>query len=231
VVKDDFAHYLIVIAAMTTLPYANSQNHPYYDHTLKVLFIGDSIVGKTALVHRYVNGTFTSETVSTIGVDFAAKILHYKQKRFRLTLWDTAGQERFRTLTRAYYRGAHGVVLCFDVTNAESYFHVKSWLSEVRQYNEGVDVPCVLVGTKCDLIADRVIDFAAASKLAKELGVPYVDTSAKRNVGIVEVFDQYLLPLMADKRLLEVPDHAAPKPVCPAKKQISLFERCWCNIV
>jgi small GTP-binding protein len=106
-----------------------------YDHLLKLLLVGDTAVGKSSLLLRFTDGSFDTDVQATIGVDFKVKMMRVSGKVVKATIWDTAGQERFRTLTSSYYRGAHGVVLVYDVTRPETFRRLSQWLSEVENYS------------------------------------------------------------------------------------------------
>lgn len=106
-----------------------------YDHLLKLLLVGDTHVGKSSLLLRFTDGSFDSDVQATIGVDFKVKMMRVSGKVVKATIWDTAGQERFRTLTSSYYRGAHGVVLVYDVTRPETFKRLPTWLSEVENFS------------------------------------------------------------------------------------------------
>mmetsp|Transcript_35141 Transcript_35141/g.71640 ORF Transcript_35141/g.71640 Transcript_35141/m.71640 type:complete len:131 (+) Transcript_35141:108-500(+) len=120
-----------------------------YDHLFKLVLIGDSGVGKSCLLLRFADNAFTDSYISTIGVDFRFRTVKVEKHTVKLQIWDTAGQERFRTITSAYYRGADGIIMVYDVTNQESFNHVADWLTEVNRYaSEGT---CkLLVGNKSD---------------------------------------------------------------------------------
>ena len=130
---------------------------------------------------------FTESYISTIGVDFRFRTVKMDKKTVKLQIWDTAGQERFRTITSAYYRGADGIILVFDVTSAESLDHVHDWLKEVNRYAAEGTVK-LLVGNKCDRTADRVVSTEQAQALADELGIPLIETSAKSAKNVEEAF-------------------------------------------
>eukprot|EP01083_Nonionella_stella_P272006 922148_1 len=102
-----------------------------HDHLLKLLLVGDTGVGKTCLLMSFTSEEYDPDTRSTIGVDLKVKIVHVRGKKIKLTIWDTAGQERFRTLTSAYYRGAQGVILVYDITRKETFDNILEWLKEV----------------------------------------------------------------------------------------------------
>ncbi|XP_019322836.1 ras-related protein Rab-35 isoform X2 [Panthera pardus] len=104
-----------------------------YDHLFKLLIIGDSGVGKSSLLLRFADNTFSGSYITTIGVDFKIRTVEINGEKVKLQIWDTAGQERFRTITSTYYRGTHGVIVVYDVTSAESFVNVKRWLHEINQ--------------------------------------------------------------------------------------------------
>lgn len=165
-------------------------SHGTYCYTLyilQLLLIGDSGVGKSCLLLRFADDTYTESYISTIGVDFKIRTVELDSKVIKLQIWDTAGQERFRTITSSYYRGAHGIIVTFDVTDQESFNNVKQWLNEIDRYaNENVNK--LLVGNKCDLEDKRVVDQATAKAFAEEIGIPYIETSAKNATNVEEAF-------------------------------------------
>jgi Ras-related protein Rab-1A len=130
---------------------------------------------------------FTESYISTIGVDFRFRTVKIDKKTVKLQIWDTAGQERFRTITSAYYRGADGIIMVFDVTSMESFDHVNDWLKEVNRYAAEGTVK-LLVGNKSDRTADRVVTEQQAKDFAEELGIPYIETSAKSAKNVEEAF-------------------------------------------
>jgi len=158
-----------------------------YDYLFKLVLIGDSGVGKSCLLLRFADDAFTESYISTIGVDFRFRTLKIDQKTVKLQIWDTAGQERFRTITSAYYRGADGIIMVFDVTNMESFDHVNDWLKEVNRYAAEGTVK-LLVGNKSDRTADKVVTEAQAKEFADELGIPFIETSAKSSKNVEEAF-------------------------------------------
>ena len=130
---------------------------------------------------------FTESYISTIGVDFRFRTVKIDKKTVKLQIWDTAGQERFRTITSAYYRGADGIIMVFDVTSTESFDHVNDWLKEVNRYAAEGTVK-LLVGNKSDRTADRVVTEEQAKEFADELGIPFIETSAKSAKNVEEAF-------------------------------------------
>ena len=161
---------------------------PKYDHLVKLLLIGDSGVGKSCLLLRFSDDQFTASFITTIGIDFKVKTVDLEGKRVKLQIWDTAGQERFRTITSAYYRGAMGVLLTYDVTDRRSFENVRNWMANVKEYaSERVDV--ALVGNKDDCEdGDRVVARSEGEALARSFGVPFFETSAKSGDGVDAAF-------------------------------------------
>jgi Ras-related protein Rab-1A len=143
-----------------------------YDHLFKLLLIGDLGVGKSCLLLRFADDNFTeSRGPSTIGVDFRFRTIRVDNKTIKLQIWDTAGQESFRNITSAYYRGAHGIILVYDVTNRESFDNVKQWVLEIDRY-ASEDTIKILVGNKSDR-HERVVTSKQGQEFADSLGIPY----------------------------------------------------------
>ncbi|KAJ2780960.1 ras GTPase [Coemansia javaensis] len=161
--------------------------NPEYDYLFKLLLIGDSGVGKSCLLLRFADDTYTESYISTIGVDFKIRTIELDGKTVKLQIWDTAGQERFRTITSSYYRGAHGIIVVYDVTESESFGNVKQWLQEIDRYaSEGVNK--LLVGNKSDLADKRAVDFTEAQEFAKSLNLSFLETSAKDSSNVENAF-------------------------------------------
>lgn len=161
--------------------------NPEYDYLFKLLLIGDSGVGKSCLLLRFADDTYTESYISTIGVDFKIRTIELDGKTIKLQIWDTAGQERFRTITSSYYRGAHGIIVVYDITDQESFNNVKQWLQEIDRY-ACENVNKLLVGNKCDLTAKRAVETAAAKEYADQLGIPFLETSAKSSTNVEQAF-------------------------------------------
>ncbi|KAK9711435.1 GTP-binding protein [Basidiobolus ranarum] len=178
----------------------SSQKSPTYDHLIKLLLIGDSGVGKSCLLLRFCDDSFTPSFITTIGIDFKIRTIDLDGKRIKLQIWDTAGQERFRTITTAYYRGAMGIIVVFDVTDERSFNNVRNWIKNVEQHaNEGVSK--VLIGNKCDIEEKKVITHEQGIALAEEYGIHYVEASAKSKVGVEEAF--FSLAREIKKRMID----------------------------
>ncbi|KAL9634504.1 MAG: hypothetical protein Q9204_002975 [Flavoplaca sp. TL-2023a] len=158
-----------------------------YDYLFKLLLIGDSGVGKSCLLLRFADDTYTESYISTIGVDFKIRTIELDGKTVKLQIWDTAGQERFRTITSSYYRGAHGICVVYDVTDMDSFNNVKQWLQEIDRYaTEGVNK--LLVGNKSDMSDKKVVDYTVAKEFADSLGIPFLETSAKNASNVEQAF-------------------------------------------
>mmetsp|Transcript_27523 Transcript_27523/g.69112 ORF Transcript_27523/g.69112 Transcript_27523/m.69112 type:complete len:204 (+) Transcript_27523:64-675(+) len=162
---------------------------PEYDYLFKLLLIGDSGVGKSCLLLRFADDTYTESYISTIGVDFKIRTLDLDGKTCKLQIWDTAGQERFRTITSSYYRGAHGIIVVYDVTDKESFNNVKYWMQEIDKYATG-SVNKLMIGNKCDLSSKKVVSYDEAKELADSLEVPFMETSAKNAHNVEQAFQQ-----------------------------------------
>ncbi|XP_051541359.1 ras-related protein Rab-35-like [Myxocyprinus asiaticus] len=158
-----------------------------YDYLFKLLIIGDSGVGKSSLLLRFADNTFSGSYITTIGVDFKIRTVEINGEKVKLQIWDTAGQERFRTITSTYYRGTHGVIVVYDVTSAESFVNVKRWLHEI---NQNCDEVCrILVGNKNDDPGSKVVETNDAQKFAEQMGIQLFETSAKENVNVEDMFN------------------------------------------
>lgn len=162
-------------------------NQPEYDYLFKLLLIGDSGVGKSCLLLRFADDTYTESYISTIGVDFKIRTIDMDGKTIKLQIWDTAGQERFRTITSSYYRGAHGIIIVYDVTDQESFDNVKQWLSEIDRY-ASEKVNTLLVGNKSDLTAKKVVSYEAAKEFADSVNMEFLETSAKNSTNVEKAF-------------------------------------------
>eukprot|EP00803_Ostreobium_quekettii_P007140 evm.model.scf_1866.5 EVM.evm.TU.scf_1866.5 scf_1866:28663-30906(-) len=145
-------------------------------------------VGKSCLLLRFSDDTFTTSFITTIGIDFKIKSIHLDNKWVKLQVWDTAGQERFRTITSAYYRGAMGILLVYDVTDEGSFKNVRNWMQNIEQH-ASEKVNKILVGNKSDMGKDRrTVSYGAGEQLAREYGIPFFETSAKTGSNVEEVF-------------------------------------------
>lgn len=165
-----------------------SNSSEFYDIAFKVMLVGDSGVGKTCLLVRFKDGAFLAGSfISTVGIDFRNKGMNIDGVKVKLQIWDTAGQERFRSVTHAYYRDAHALLLLYDVTNRASFDNVKAWLTEIHEYAQQ-DAVLMLLGNKADSTHDRVVRREDGERLAKEFGVPFMETSARSGLNVELAF-------------------------------------------
>eukprot|EP01126_Amoeba_proteus_P019559 TRINITY_DN2011_c0_g2_i3.p1 TRINITY_DN2011_c0_g2~~TRINITY_DN2011_c0_g2_i3.p1 ORF type:complete len:199 (+),score=51.02 TRINITY_DN2011_c0_g2_i3:80-598(+) len=161
-----------------------------YDFLWKVVVIGDSGVGKSNLIDRYTKDQFREETRTTIGVEFGHKQLNVDGKDIKAQIWDTAGQERFRALTRGYYRGATGALLCYSVTNRVTFENCETWLDELMQHADpGIIV--MLVGNKTD-VHSRDVTTEEGMEFAQKNRLQFIETSAKDNSNVSEAFERLI---------------------------------------
>ncbi|KAL7677716.1 hypothetical protein ACOME3_003954 [Neoechinorhynchus agilis] len=159
-----------------------------YDYLFKLLLIGDSGVGKTCVLNRFVDATFSTTFISTIGIDFKIRTIELDGKRIKLQIWDTAGQERFKTITTAYYRGAMGIMLVYDISNEKTFDNIKNWIRTIEMHAAD-DVVRMIIGNKCDIeVERRKVKKERGEQVANEYGVHFLETSAKGNIGIEEAF-------------------------------------------
>jgi len=170
--------------------------------TLKILMIGPSGAGKSALLIRYCDDQFDSESsTATIGVDFKLKKLSVHGKAYRLNLLDTAGQERFRTLSNSYYRGAHGVILVYDISNRESFTAMERWFDEAET-NAIPGAIMYLVGSKMDKLTSRVVKYEEGEALAKAHGSQFCEVSSKTRENVRKPFIEIVDEIVKHPRLL-----------------------------
>ncbi|XP_058558231.1 ras-related protein Rab-13 isoform X2 [Neofelis nebulosa] len=158
-----------------------------YDHLFKLLLIGDSGVGKTCLIIRFAEDNFNNTYISTIGIDFKIRTVDIEGKKIKLQVWDTAGQERFKTITTAYYRGAMGIILVYDITDEKSFENIQNWMKSIKE-NASAGVQRLLLGNKCDMEAKRRVRKEQADQLAREHGIRFFETSAKSSTNVDEAF-------------------------------------------
>ena len=164
-----------------------------YDKTCQILLIGDSSVGKTSLIQRYVNGIFKDEKdvyLPTVGLDFYTKHEIINNMNVLVKLWDTAGQERFKSLTPNCFKNAEGVMLTYDITNTESFENLKFWINSIKTNlgDKNIFIPIIIVGNKLDMEDMREITKENADKLSKEYNYKYFETSAKTGEGVDDAF-------------------------------------------
>ena len=166
--------------------------------TFKILTIGESGVGKTCILRRFVEDKFLKNHLATIGIDFKTKTVKIKNKDIKLKIWDTAGEERFRNITTQYYKGADGIVLVYDVTDGSSFEKIKDWMDQITSNTTKDNIGLVLLGNKCDF-EERAVTEEQGNKLGEELKISYFETSALSGQGIKEAFEQLTKDIMKIK--------------------------------
>jgi Ras-related protein Rab-8A len=176
------------------------QNSNISNITLKILTIGESGVGKTCVLRRFVENKFMKNHLATIGIDFKTKTVQYGGSSIKLKIWDTAGQERFRNITNQYYKGADGIALIFDVTDRKSFDKIKEWMMQIRCNTQADEIGLVLMGNKCDF-ESREVTPEDGEKLGQELGIKYYETSALDGKNINEAFNYLTGEIMKKKNL------------------------------
>lgn len=190
----------------------------------KTILLGDSGVGKTSLLVQFDTGKFNTGTFSaTVGIGFTNKLVTVDSVKVKLQIWDTAGQERFRSVTHAYYRDAHALLLLYDVTNKTSFDNIRAWLGEIREYAQD-DVVIMLLGNKADC-SERVVRREDGERLAREYSVAFMETSAKTGLNVEVAFMAVARELKSrksgnpDDNRFNVRDfvreHQAQRPSCP----------------
>lgn len=163
-----------------------------YEHLLKIVIIGNTSVGKSAILRRFCDDSYLDTHVSTIGVDFRVKTINMNENILipvKLQIWDTSGQERFKTITSSYYRGSHGIIVVYDITDRESFNDVNRWISELKKIVSDKSV-LILVGSKKDLSYKRVISYEEGQKFADSYGISFIEVSSFKNFNIDKIFNQ-----------------------------------------
>ena len=159
--------------------------------TLKFIIIGDSGVGKTNLLLRYVGESFSENYIATLGIDFKMKNIIYNDVKIALQIWDTAGQERFRSITKSFLKGTDGIIFMYDISKKDSFLNLKNWIAEIDN-SKLPDVKFVICGNKIDLEENREVTEEMKKKLSKEFETDIIEISAKKGIKIEEPFDMLI---------------------------------------
>lgn len=161
------------------------------------LIIGDSGIGKTNLMLRFSDDNFVESQLTTIGIDYRRKTINIDDKEVSLNIWDTAGQERFKSITRSYYKNADGIILCYDITNSESFDHLYDWIMEIDSKKVGKEFEILIVGTKNDLESKRCVSHEKVRKFTETQRIDFIETSSKNMINVNEAF------ILLTKKLLK----------------------------
>ena len=164
---------------------------------LKLLLIGDTEVGKTSLLLKYIDHVFPEEHIATIGVEYKDKYIIKDNYNIRLQIWDTAGQERFHSITKNIYRNTNGVLFVYDITNKNSFLNIKNWIKDLENVEK--EIKGVIIGNKLDLENNRVVEKNILIDFAQKYNMPYIETSAKKNINVNEGFDLMVNEILNDK--------------------------------
>ena len=170
----------------------------------KILFLGNSTVGKTSILQSFIGEPFQDKTLFTVGIDQVVKYVEMNKTKIKLQICDTAGQERFRSIAKNYVRGGHGFIFVYAVNDIESFKGIKKWIKEVQKIQLIKPFQMILVGNKCDLVTaddiernnEKEVTQSELKQLSDELGVLSIETSAKKNINIDKMFQQLLTQLM-----------------------------------
>ena len=164
----------------------------------KILTLGETTVGKTSLLNKFTENTFSKTQFATIGIDFKLKKININGKTIELKIWDTAGQERYRNLTKQYYKGADGILLIFDLTKKETFLKINDWIDQLNSHFNQDEISIILIGNKKDL-SDREISYEEGNQRGKELNILYFETSAKTGENVNEAFNSLTNEILKKK--------------------------------
>ena len=159
-----------------------------YDYLFKLIIVGDTNVGKTNIMSKYIKDQFNITSKSTIGVEFGTKILELENKKIKAQIWDTAGQERYKSITSAYYKGAKGAFIVYDITNKSTFESVDKWIKDLNSYGDK-NLTMLLIGNKSDLEDKRIINKEEGEEKAKSFELGFIETSAYNGDNIDQAFD------------------------------------------
>ena len=159
-----------------------------YDYLFKLIIVGDTNVGKTNIMSKYIKDQFNITSKSTIGVEFGTKILEIDNKKVKAQIWDTAGQERYKSITSAYYKGAKGAFIVYDITNKSTFESVDKWIKDLNSYGDK-NLTMLLIGNKSDLEDKRIINKEEGEEKAKSFELGFIETSAYNGDNIDQAFD------------------------------------------
>ena len=180
-----------------------------YDYLTKVIILGDYGVGKSSLMLRFAEGTFTDMHIATIGVEFKARVLNVGETRVNLQMWDTGGGARFQEIIKTYYRGTKGFIVVYDIASRLSFEHVDKWIEDIDIYKTG-KVFKILVGSKCDLESAREVSYEEGLQKAKLYGIQFFEASAKTPINVDSIFNLLAAETLqiVQEELLDAPAEA-----------------------
>ena len=170
--------------------------------SLKILLLGDSLVGKTSLLLKYVDYVFPAEHIATIGVEYKNKMIKKDDYNIKLQIWDTSGQERFHSITKSIYRNTNGVLFVYDITNKKTFNSIKNWIKDTENCDK--DIKGVILGNKIDLEEEREVEKESLEELGNKRKIPFLECSAKENINVNEAFNLLIDELLKGKSEKEI---------------------------
>ena len=168
-----------------------------YDEKIKIMIIGDSTVGKTSLLRKYIQNEFSSNFINTVGFDIQIKFLNINNKKIKLQISDTAGQERYRIVSKNFFNASEGFIIVYDITKRESFVNVNNWVEQIKEIAPNYS-KSIIFGNKCDLKEMRDIDINEGKELANKFNFKFFETSAKEGININEGFEALVKEIMGD---------------------------------
>ena len=198
----------------------------HYDDLFKLVIIGNSGVGKSCLLLRFADDTFTENYYSTIGVDFRFKCLEIGERKCKLQIWDTAGQERFKTVTSAYYRGADGIIIVFDQTDRESFDNVENWIEDISRYSTDEPVKIIFANKDDVKIENKKVDNIDITELEKKTGLEVIKTSAKTGEKVNYAFEKLTQKLLLERNSRNMSRGYSLEPPVPVEGRFAPKKGC-----
>ena len=159
-----------------------------YEMMIKIILIGDSAVGKTNIMNKYLKGTFNENTKATVGVEFGSKLFNIENHKIKARIWDTAGQEKYKAITGAYYKGSKGAFVVYDITRKETFESTDKWINDLK-VTADPKINIILIGNKCDLEDKREVLKDQGEEKAKSFGCAFLETSALSGDNIDKGFE------------------------------------------
>ena len=204
-----------------------SYSSKHYDDLFKLVIIGDSGVGKSCILLRFADDTFTENYYSTIGVDFRFKCVDIGERKCKLQIWDTAGQERFKTVTSAYYRGADGIIIVFDQTDKESYNNIQHWIEDISRYS--TDEPAkIIIANKDDMAEEKkIVKNEDINELEKKTGLEVIKTSAKTGDNVEYAFKKLAQQLILERNNRILSKGYSLEPPVPVEGRFAPKKSCF----
>ena len=199
----------------------------HYDDLFKLVIIGDSGVGKSCILLRFADETFTVTYYSTIGVDFRFKCVDIGERKCKLQIWDTAGQERFKTVTSAYYRGADGIIIVFDQTDKESFNNIQHWIEDISRYS--TDEPAkIIIANKDDMAEEKkIVKNEDINELEKKTGLEVIKTSAKTGENVEYAFKKLAQQLILERNNRILSKGYSLEPPVPVEGRFAPKKSCF----